>query len=580
MTTGSLTTKRRAAATLLAALAVAVMGVVPAASAQSGPITPQNGGASISGTLEVPPGVNRQAVWVEVAHYATMSGVTGWFHAERAEVAADGSFVISGLEAGREYRLSVWPRSISGSSLVGGYYTGPGSPYGYRPVDGVGLKAPGSGLDLKFEERGEITGTITLPSHFDTGSGNLPSFIVYDTTYEHSGSQTGPFKSSWWALMHGNYSLERVGPRTYEFSAKGVREGVPHAVAIYRYGDGGFADGYVHAGSAGLVSNPEHATLVYAGQHITGEVTGRHTTPRLNGYVAPRVTGEAHVGGELSFIPAQWSMKVDSERYQWLRDGQPVAGQTGQRYTLTEADLGARISVRGTATKSGFSQAQILSQPTDVVTVPPVPQVPEPDPEVPTPSDPDLETPALEATTAPKVSGTARLGKKLKASKGSWSVGGVSVSYQWLRAGKAIKGATKRTYKVKKKDVGKRVSVRVTASKTGHDDGASSSKARKVKKASTSLKVTAKTVRVSKRPRVVVRVKASGYAKPAGTVRIKVGKKTYRAKLRASAQGKLTVRLPKLAKGKHKITVRYTPSSKTAKYLTKPKAKKTTLRVR
>ena len=58
-----------------------------------------------------------------------------------------------------------------------------------------------------------------------------------------------------------------------------------------------------------------------------------------------------------------------------------------------------------------------------------------------------------------------------------------------------------------------------------------------------------------KRAKVVVRIKASGYPKPAGTVRVKVGKKTVKAKLKASAKGRLTVRLPRLARGAYRIKV-------------------------
>lgn len=57
---------------------------------------------------------------------------------------------------------------------------------------------------------------------------------------------------------------------------------------------------------------------------------------------------------------------------------------------------------------------------------------------------------------------------------------------QWLRGGKAIKGATKASYKLTAKDRGGRLSVRVTASKPGYQS------AKLVTKASAKVKAAKK----------------------------------------------------------------------------------------
>jgi hypothetical protein len=49
-------------------------------------------------------------------------------------------------------------------------------------------------------------------------------------------------------------------------------------------------------------------------------------------------------------------------------------------------------------------------------------------------------------------------------------VSGAKYKYQWLRSGKAIKGATKSSYKIAKADVDKRISVKVIGSKDGYKD--------------------------------------------------------------------------------------------------------------
>lgn len=68
----------------------------------------------------------------------------------------------------------------------------------------------------------------------------------------------------------------------------------------------------------------------------------------------------------------------------------------------------------------------------------------------------------------PTISGRARVGKTLTASPGAWSPSGITFTYQWLRNGQVISGATGKTLKLKNKDKGKKISVRVTGKKTDY----------------------------------------------------------------------------------------------------------------
>lgn len=76
---------------------------------------------------------------------------------------------------------------------------------------------------------------------------------------------------------------------------------------------------------------------------------------------------------------------------------------------------------------------------------------------------------ALKNLTAPtpKISGTAKVGKKLTAKPGTWT-SGAKLSYQWYRGSSKISGATKSTYQLTSKDKGKKVIVKVTGSKSGY----------------------------------------------------------------------------------------------------------------
>lgn len=82
----------------------------------------------------------------------------------------------------------------------------------------------------------------------------------------------------------------------------------------------------------------------------------------------------------------------------------------------------------------------------------------------------------LRKGSAVTVSGKPTVGKKLTAHHGSWDAKGVRYSYQWLRDGAAVRGATKQTYTLGSSDAGHRFQVQVTATAKGYQDGTATSK--------------------------------------------------------------------------------------------------------
>src|SRR5207244_1793224 len=113
-----------------------------------------------------------------------------------------------------------------------------------------------------------------------------------------------------------------------------------------------------------------------------------------------------------------WSGKTPiTYKYQWLRcdtsGGSCSDRGTDQTYTLQNGDVGHRMRVKVTATNSDGS-GSALSDPTAVVTgLPP------------------------KNTSAPVLSGTARVGQTLSVSKGSWDNNPDSYAYAWLRCDSA-----------------------------------------------------------------------------------------------------------------------------------------------
>ncbi|MBN9338566.1 MAG: peptidoglycan-binding protein [Comamonadaceae bacterium] len=83
----------------------------------------------------------------------------------------------------------------------------------------------------------------------------------------------------------------------------------------------------------------------------------------------------------------------------------------------------------------------------------------------------------LETATTPALSGTTTVGKTLAAAPGTWGPGKVDIAYQWYRGSTKISGATKTSYKLTTKDVGKTVKVKVTSKTTAFASASKTSKA-------------------------------------------------------------------------------------------------------
>jgi len=198
------------------------------------------------------------------------------------------------------------------------------------------------------------------------------------------------------------------------------------------------------------------ATIVLAGPTATDPGDGGTTTPQSFSVVAaPRVTGTAKVGARLSATPGTYSVGGVATSYQWLRRGAAIVGATSSSYTPTVKDLGAGLSVKVTASRSGYRTMTAVSTATAPVARGTVAVRKKP------------------AVTA-KVKGHDRAVKKAKVrtrltvSRGTYGVAGTVVTYRWLRGGRAIKHATKARYTLTKKDRGKKVRVRVTVRKSGY----------------------------------------------------------------------------------------------------------------
>ena len=73
----------------------------------------------------------------------------------------------------------------------------------------------------------------------------------------------------------------------------------------------------------------------------------------------PRVLGTPKVGETLAARPGTWKPAGPTKTYQWLADGTPIAGATGDTFTLTADQRGKKVTVQVSAAKNGFATTAV-----------------------------------------------------------------------------------------------------------------------------------------------------------------------------------------------------------------------------
>ena len=190
------------------------------------------------------------------------------------------------------------------------------------------------------------------------------------------------------------------------------------------------------------------------GYHLGRAWAGSSGRKNLTGVSTSTVNWRLQVGSTIASPQVRTRTVGVRPATQWLRNGSAIKGATRASYTLTAADLGKRISARVTVSKAGYRSVSWVWS-----------------------TKGSVQAGSL-ASSSPKIKGAAKRGKSLRANPGAWT-SGTQLTYRWLRNGKAIKGATKSTYKLTKKDRGKRISVRVAGKKAGYSTVTRTSKATK-----------------------------------------------------------------------------------------------------
>ena len=228
-----------------------------------------------------------------------------------------------------------------------------------------------------------------------------------------------------------------------------------------------------------LLKSSLTALLVSGVIAVASQIHLYAATPATLTAPTPTVSGTVRVGSKLTAIPGAWTTG-SSFTYQWLKSGVAISGATAVSYTPSSADLGKTLAVRVTGSKSGYTTVAKTSTATAVVAA------------------------GVLTAPTPTISGTPKVGVTLTAIPGVWT-SGTTLTYQWLKAGVAISGATAVSYTPSSADLGKTLAVRVTGSKSGYTTVAKTSTATAVVAAGV---LTAPTPTISGTPKVGVTLTA------------------------------------------------------------------------
>ena len=267
--------------------------------------------------------------------------------------------------------------------------------------------------------------------------------------------------------------------------------------------------------------------------YLTGATTSERTATvergRMQTVSRPEITGTVRVGEALSVRGAAWSPRPDSTSIRWYAGDEPIAGERGTRLRLAPAHRGKRISVRVTARRDGYRSSTLTSGRTAQVAAG-----------------------RFEITDPFELNGRPKLGGRLEVSPGTFRPAGATMTYTWLRNGRAIPGATGSSYVPGLSDVGERLSARIRLSHEAY-------RARTVGVSANGPVTTRPSLSVWTEGlpgRAIVRLKvtAPGVRTPGGRATVRIG--DHRATGRLE-DGRLRVVIGDLRAGVRTVRVRY-----------------------
>ena len=232
---------------------------------------------------------------------------------------------------------------------------------------------------------------------------------------------------------------------------------------------------------------------------VTTRPTGAVARGEIATVEAPQLSGEPYLDEVLTATPGSWTPVNPTIEYRWYADKVRLTTATGPRLTLKPTLIGKKIQVITVARKPGYLTETALAQ---------------------TAVGPVLAG-KIVVDAPSRISGRPDVGATLKVLHGAPDPTDATVTQQWLRDGRAIRGATGTTYRLTGADASSVISVRTEITKPRFEPLIqTSTMGRRVTSAPT---VSVATTGWTGRAVVKVRVTARGVAPVRGSVRIGVG---------------------------------------------------------
>lgn len=265
-----------------------------------------------------------------------------------------------------------------------------------------------------------------------------------------------------------------------------------------------------------LVPGASQSTFTPGPDNVAGRVTVQVTAARagynestassaptdalapglLTATTQPSITGAARVGSQLSASPGTWSRSGLTYAHQWFVGGSAVSGANDPIFVPRAADLGLPVTVHVTGTRPGYAATTAVSAGTI-----------------------EVARGTFTFSTAPRITGSPRLGSLLSVSPGAYTPANATRRYQWLRDGSVRRGATGSTRRVITGDLGHKLSTRVTYSAPGYTSRTVTTAPVGPAKATSAMRASA--APGTRKATFTIRVSAAGVAAPSGTVTVR-----------------------------------------------------------
>lgn len=395
-------------------------------------VTSEWTGLTVSGSVNLPSGVP-DAAWQDLRVRAFADGMPPGMPSEReATVSAAGDYRLPDLPPGY-WRLQVSAGSAA-TDVAAQWYGGAAGPSTAAVLD---LEDDATALHFSLGRSRRISGAVTLPAGADPSwLGSVT--VTAEPEPEQSQPHTSPRRSTTTPDATGAYQLTGLDPGDYSVRFD-VSDGDAAQLAGMYYRQ---------------ASQQAARTVVTIGQDDRTGIDATMARLRTLSSPTPTVSGTPRVGVKLTAKPGRWTSGA-SLGYQWLVSGKPVTGATQPTFTPRKSDQGKRVTVTVTGRLAGYRTTARTSK-----------------------SSAKVRGLLALKTSTPKISGAPKVGRRLAAKPGKWT-SGAKLSYQWLVSSKPVPGATASTFTPRAQDAGRRIRVKVTGVKAGHQTAAKTSKSTK-----------------------------------------------------------------------------------------------------